>query len=82
LVRVARKPCAGKRRDGSPCAKNALPGQEFCDYHERLERKEVVRTAWGMGELEVPCECGRVLRVRMPAKKVSLFERYMQEAET
>ena len=74
-------PCAGTLRDGTPCNTNAPPGESFCGYHQALERGEVYRKAWGMGQLHIHVPEGQsVITVSLPVKKVGLFQKYLEDA--
>ena len=74
--------CAGTLRDGSACKTNAPPGQKRCEYHQAVdERGEVYRQAWGMGLLHIHVpEGAEIITILMPAKKLALFWRYLQDA--
>jgi hypothetical protein len=72
--------CAGTLRDGAPCKTNAAPRETLCTYHKAIEAGSVYRQFWGMGLLKIHPDGAEVLEVVMPAKKVSLFDRYLNEA--
>jgi len=51
------QPCKGKKPDGTPCKGQALPGSEFCFFHDPARRGEVVEAARRGGSrrsIEIP----------------------------